>query len=74
MDYKTAKIAKDTCVDVATPSGAVGCIESISTRSGVRGATIVTGNSLTQDDNGWYVLTELELCGKAAKDIVASYL
>lgn len=74
MDYRTAKVAKETCVDVATPTGSVGCIESISTRKGVRGATVTMGNPLTWDDNGWYPLTALELCGLSSKIIVARYL
>jgi hypothetical protein len=74
MNYKVAKIAKDTCVDVSVPTGAVGCIESISTRNGVRGATVTMGNPLTYEDSGWYPLDQILLCGLSAKKIVAEYL
>lgn len=74
MDYKVAKIAKSTCVDVSVPSGAVGCIDSISTRKGVRGATVTIGNPLEYDAAGWYPLTEINLCGESARIVVGKYL
>lgn len=72
MDYKTAKIAADTLVDVATPDESVGCVDSISTRKGVRGAFITVGNPLCE--SGWYPLSKLELCGDTARMVVARYL
>ncbi|KAI4218370.1 MAG: hypothetical protein L6R40_008783 [Gallowayella cf. fulva] len=73
MDAKTARIAKETCVDVSTLAGAVGCIEHLSTRGGVKGAKVSMGNPLTFEDSGLYPLTHLELCGESAKKVVARY-
>ncbi len=77
MDYKTAKIAAETLVDVSVPTadgGAVGCIDSISTRKGVRGARVTIGNPLQYGDTGWYPLSVIELSGLSAKIVVAQYL
>ena len=72
MDYNVARIARQTLVDVATPDGSVGCIDSISTRKGVQGAYVTVGNPLCE--SGWFPLTGLELCGNSARKVVAQYL
>jgi hypothetical protein len=74
MDAKTAKIARETCVDVATPEGSVGCIDFLSTRNGVKGAELSYGNPLCWEDQKWWPLTDLELCGQTAREVVAKYL
>lgn len=74
LTQRQAQIASETLVDVATPGGAVGVIEQLSTRDGIEGATVSIGNPLEFDAAGWYPLANIELCGDSARKVVARYL
>lgn len=74
LTAKVARIARDSCVDVSTPAGSVGCIDKLSTRNGIPGAIISIGNPLCWEDSGWHPLSRLELCGDSARSVVARYL